>query len=144
MREGPGSAVLLLLGAACLALPVCAQTPAPPLSVTVIVTNAIAQPVRAAHVSLTHLISAQLVVDAQGPTNPRGEAQLVISQSAARNGDLRIVISGAGNLVIYEPADGNYPVLLSLPSGSFCFPPDRSRCWDLHRVRPMSADRACR
>jgi len=118
---------LILLGAACLALPARAQNPAPPLSITVVVTNAIAQPpqpVKAAHVSLTHLISAQLAVDAQGPTNPRGEAQLLLSQSAAKNGDLRIVISGAGNLVIYEPADGQLPGLKSpvrvllVPAGS--------------------------
>jgi tetratricopeptide (TPR) repeat protein len=104
-----------------------AAQPAPPLSVTVIVVNANSQPpqpVKAAHVSLTHLVSAQLAVDAQGPTNPRGEAQLLISQSAAKNGDLRIVISGAGNLVIYEPADGQLPSLKSpikivlLPKGS--------------------------
>jgi tetratricopeptide (TPR) repeat protein len=98
------------------------------MSVTVIVTNAIAQPpqpVKAAHVSLTHLISAQPAVDAQGPTNPRGEAQLLISQSAAKNGGLRIVISGVSNLVIYDPADGQLsglksPVrVLLLPKGSF-------------------------
>ncbi|MGD1062745.1 MAG: hypothetical protein ABR860_05735 [Terracidiphilus sp.] len=127
MRDGPRSPVLLLLGMGCAALAAVAQTPAPPLSVTVIVTNAIAQPpqpVKAAHVSLTHLISAQLAVDAQGPTNPRGEAQLVISQSAAKNGDLRIVISGVSNLVIYEPADGQLSGLKSpvrvilLPTGS--------------------------
>jgi tetratricopeptide (TPR) repeat protein len=127
MREGSRSPILLLLGIGCAAFAAVAQTPAPPLSVTVIVTNAIAQPpqpVKAAHVSLTHLISAQLAVDAQGPTNPRGEAQLLLSQSAAKNGDLRIVISGAGNLVIYEPADGQLPSLKSpirivlLPTGS--------------------------
>jgi hypothetical protein len=117
-----------LMCAACLALHAHAQKAAPPpMSVTVVVTNAIAQPpqpVKAAHVSLTHLINAQLAVDAQGPTNPRGEAQLVISQSAAKNGDLRVVISGAGNLVVYEPADGQLPTLKSpvrvilLPTGS--------------------------
>ena len=118
---------LILLCMACLALPARAQSPAPPLNVTVIVTNAIGQPpqpVKAAHVSLTHLISAQRVVDAQNPTNPRGEAQLLLSQSAAKNGDLRIVISGVSNLVIYEPADGQLPSLKSpvkvvlLPTGS--------------------------
>ena len=127
MRERTGSAVLLLLGIGCAALAAVAQTPGPSLNVTVIVTNAIAQPpqpVKAVHVSLTHLISAQLAVDAQGPTNPRGEAQLLISQSAARNGDLRIVISGASNLVVYEPADGQLSGLKSpvkvvlLPTGS--------------------------
>ena len=121
------TAPLILLCMACAALPAAAQTPAPPLSVTVIVTNAIAeppQPVKAAHVSLTHLISAQLAVDAQGPTNPRGEAQLIVSQTAAKNGDLRIVISGVSNLVVYEPADGQLPSLKSpirvilLPTGS--------------------------
>src|SRR5580704_1961277 len=118
---------LILLGAACLALPARGQNSVPPLSVTVIVTNANAdppQPVKAAHVSLTHLINAQLAVDAQAPTNPRGEAQLLVSQSAARNGDLRIVISGATNLVIYQPADGQLSGLKSpvrvvlLPTGS--------------------------
>lgn len=94
---------------ACAALAAVAQAPAPPLSVTVKVNNAIAeppQPVKAAHVSLTHLVGTQVVVDAPGPTNPRGEAQLLISQSAARRGDLRFVISGVGDLVIYQPADG--------------------------------------
>jgi len=127
MREGPRSSVLLLLGMGCATLAAVAQTPAPPLNVTVIVTNAIAQPpqpVKAAHVSLTHLISAQLAVDAQGPTNPRGEARLLISQSAAKNGDLRIVISAASDLVIYQPADGQLPALPAtinvrmLPKGS--------------------------
>jgi len=121
-------APLIPLCLACLALPAAAQTHAQPLNVTVIVTNAITeppQPVKAAHVSLTHLISSQLVVDAQGPTNPRGEAQLVVSQSAAISGDLRIVVSGVGNLVIYKPADGQLPGLWSpirvalLPKGSF-------------------------
>jgi len=127
MRERLRSPVPLLLSLGCAAFAAVAQTPAPPLNVTVIVINAIAQPpqpVKAAHVSLTHLISAQLAVDAQGPTNPRGEAQLLISQSAAKNGDLRIVISGASNLVIYQPADGQLTSLKSpikivlLPKGS--------------------------
>lgn len=123
MRDGLRSPVLLLLGLLCAAAP----SPAQQISVTVIVVNAIAQPpqpVKAAHVSLTHLISTQIAVDAQGPTNPRGEAQLLLSQSAARNGDLRIVVSGTSNLVIYEPADGQLPNLKSpikvtlLPTGS--------------------------
>ena len=127
MRRRKELGVLPLLGAACLAIAARAQNSAPPLNVTVVVTNAIAQPpqpVKAVHVSLTHLISAQLAVDAQGPTNPRGEAQLLVSQSAARNGDLRIVVSGASNLVVYEPADGQLSGLKSpvkvvlLPTGS--------------------------
>ena len=94
---------------------------------TVIVVDANSQPpqpVKAARVSLTHLINAQLIVDAQSPTNPRGEAQLLLSQSAAKNGDLRIVISGVSNLVIYQPADGQLSGLKSpikvilLPTGS--------------------------
>ncbi len=127
MRAGPRSPVLLLLAMGCTALAAAAQATAPQLSVTVIVVNANSQPpqpVKAARVSLTHLISTQVAVDAQGPTNPRGEAQLVLSQSAAKNGDLRIVISGVSNLVIYDPADGQTRSLKSpirvvlLPTGS--------------------------
>jgi len=105
MRKWLRSSVLLLLGMGCAAV---AETPAPPLSVTVIVTNANLQPyqpVRNVRVSLTHMQSSQSAIDAQGPTNPRGEAKLVVSQGALKR-DLRIVISGVDNLVIFQPADG--------------------------------------
>jgi hypothetical protein len=108
MRERLRSPVLLLLSLGCAAFAAVAQTPGPPREITVVVQTFLepVQPVQAARVQLAHLDNLQPTVDAQRPTNSRGEALLLISRGAAERGDLRIVISGAGNLVVYEPADG--------------------------------------
>ena len=127
MREGPRSAVLLLLGMGCAALAAVAQAPAPQLRVTVIVTNAIAQPpqpVKAVRVSLSYLESAVLITGAQQVTNTQGQALLVVSGDVAQRGNLRMEITGAGDLVIYQPADGQLAALPTtvkislLPKGS--------------------------
>ena len=85
MREGPRSPVLLLLAIGCATLAAAAQTPATAREITVKVETFLqpVQPVQAMHVSLTHMDSAQAAVDAQAPTNSRGEARLLISPGAA-------------------------------------------------------------
>jgi tetratricopeptide (TPR) repeat protein len=127
MREGPGSAIFLLVGLGCAALAAAGQKPAPQSEVTVFVVNALPQPpqpVSAVRVSLSYLESAVLVTGAQQVTNSQGQAPLVVSADAAERGDLRIGITGAGDLVIYEPADGQLPALPAkltirlLPKGS--------------------------
>jgi tetratricopeptide (TPR) repeat protein len=111
----------------CAALAAAAQTSAPPLSVTVIVSNAIAQPpqpVKAVRVSLSYLESAVLITDAQQVTNTQGQALLVVSGNVAQQGSLRMEITGAGDLAIYQPADGQLAALPTtvkislLPKGS--------------------------
>jgi hypothetical protein len=70
----------------CAALAAAAQTPAPQLSVTVIVTNAIARPpppVKAVRVSLSHLESSVQITEAQQVTNSQGRALLVVSGDVA-------------------------------------------------------------
>ena len=109
MREGPRSPVLLLLGVGCAALAAVAQTPAQTRVITVTVVNAEpqpVQPVKAALVKLTHTFNAQQAVDDQATTNPQGEAHLSVSPRAADLIDLRIIVSDAGDLVIYQPAGG--------------------------------------
>jgi len=109
MREGPRSPVLLLLGVGCAALAAVAQTPAQTRVITVTVVNAEpqpVQPVKAALVKLTHTFNAQQAVDDQATTNPQGEAHLSVSPGAADRIDLRIIVSDAGDLVIYQPAGG--------------------------------------
>ena len=110
MREGPRSPVLLLLGMGCAALAAFAQAPARVITVTVV--NAEpqpVQPVKAATVALTHTINAQTAYDAQASTSPQGEAHLAVSPGAADSIDLRIVVTDAGDLVIYQPAGGQLP-----------------------------------
>ena len=110
MRKWLRSSVLLLLGVGCVALAAVAQPPQTPAprEITVKVQTFLepVQPVQGVQVRLTHLDNSQPAVDAQGPTSPRGEALLLISEYAAERSDLRIVISGASDLAIYQPADG--------------------------------------
>ena len=83
-----------------------------------------AQPVPTVRVALGYLDGSVLVTDARDVTNPRGQAWLDVSEDAAQRGDLRIEISGASNLVIYQPADGQVTVpptavtIKLLPKGS--------------------------
>jgi tetratricopeptide (TPR) repeat protein len=95
--------------------------------VTVTVLNAAnqpPQPVRAVRVSLSYLDSGTVVTDAQQVTNSDGEALLVVSSGVVQRGDLRMEITGATNLVIWRPADGQIPGLgrrmqiALLPKGS--------------------------
>ena len=127
MREGPRLPVLLLVGMGCAALAAVAQKPAPPLSVTVIVVNVLPQPpqpVKALRVSLSYLESAVQITEAQQVTNTQGQALLVVSTVVAQRGNLRVEIAGAGDLVVYQPADGQLAALPTtvkvslLPKGS--------------------------
>jgi tetratricopeptide (TPR) repeat protein len=111
----------------CAALVAVAQSLTPQLRVTVIVTNAIAQPpqpIKAVRVSLSYLESAVLITDAQQVTNTQGQALLVVSGNVAQRGDLRMEITGANDLAIYQPADGQLAALPAtvkislLPKGS--------------------------
>ena len=82
------------------------------------------QPVKAVRVSLSYLDSSVLVTDAQEVTNSQGQALLLVSPGVNQRGDLRIEITGAVDLAIYQPADGQLPALPAtvkvslLPKGS--------------------------
>ncbi len=99
---------LLLLG------DVPAASPATPANanqreLTVVVVDAHAdpsQPVQGVRVSLTFVAGAEKVVDARDATNRSGQALLFVSAEAAQRGDLRIEVTGASELVVFEPADG--------------------------------------
>jgi len=100
---------------------------APQRELTVVVVNAHddpAQPVEGMRVSLSFVAGAEKVVDSRDATNRAGQALLVVSSEAAQRGDLRIEVTGASDLVIFQPADGQLPglpvtVTISLlPKGS--------------------------
>ncbi len=126
MKAGPRSTGLLLLGMGC-ALAAAAQTSTPQHETTVLVVNVLPQPpqpVKSVRLSLTYLESGVTITEAQQVTNSQGQALLDVSQVAAQRGDLRVEITGAGDLVIYAPADGQLPALPAtftirlLPKGS--------------------------
>ena len=103
---------LILLGAACVALPARAQTPAPQQNVTVLVVNVVSQPpqpVKAVRVSLQYLDTGAPITAARQVTNSKGEAPLIVSADVAQRGRLRVQIDGAAGLAIYLPADGQLP-----------------------------------
>jgi hypothetical protein len=72
-----------------------------------------AQPVQSIRVSLTYLNNAMLITASQDVTNRSGQVLLQVSPTAAQSGDLRIEITGASDLVVYQPADGQ---LAGLPA----------------------------
>ena len=126
MRREARATALLLLGAAGAGVFAAAQKP-PQQNVTVILLNTHEQPpqpVKAVRVSLNYLDSSVMVTDAQQVTNSQGQALLVVSSGVAQRGDLRIEITGAADLVIYQPADGQINALPAtvkvslLPKGS--------------------------
>jgi tetratricopeptide (TPR) repeat protein len=99
----------------------------PQRELTVVVVNAHddpAQPVEGIRVSLSFVTGSEKVVDARDATNRAGHALLLVSPEAAQRGDLRIEVTGASDLVVFEPADGQLaglPVTLTLsllPKGS--------------------------
>jgi hypothetical protein len=125
--KGRFGSLLVAGGASVAVLSGAAQRPAPQHSITVIVFNALAQPpqpVKAVRVSLGYLDSGVAITDAQQVTNSQGEALLEVSADASQRGNLRIQITGASDLVIYQPADGQLAELPSrlqislLPKGS--------------------------
>ena len=83
-----------------------------------------AHPVSLVRVSLGYLDGSVLVTEARDVTNPKGQAWLDVSEDAAQRGGLRIGVTGATDLVIYQPADGQLPALPAtinvsmLPKGS--------------------------
>ena len=126
MRRGARLAALFLLSIGCAGLSAPTQNPAQQ-NVTIVVFNALPQPpqpVKAVRVSLSYLDSSELITDAQEVTNSQGQALLLVSPGVAQRGDLRVEITGASELVIYQPADGQLPALAStikvimLPKGS--------------------------
>ncbi len=111
MRKFPLPILVSLPVASGLVLPALAQKPAPQQPVTVVVDNANSQPpqpVKAASVS----VMFQDVTDARGVTNSNGQVLLQVSPGAGQQSNLRVQISGAGDLVIYQPPEGD---LSSLP-----------------------------
>jgi len=123
MRKEPVSAMIVLLGGVCLQWPALAQNPPPQQQVTVVVDNANVQPpqpVKAVSVS----VMFQDVTDARGVTNSDGQVLLQISSGAAQQSNLRVEVSGAGDLVIYQPPEGALSALPTnvnvalLPKGS--------------------------
>ncbi len=126
MKREARLAVHILLGVGCAAFRALAQN-TPQQNVTVVLLNAHEQPpqpVKAVRVSLSYLDSSVLVTDAQQVTNSQGQALLLVSPGVSQRGDLRIVVTGASDLVIYQPADGQLPALSAtvkvslLPKGS--------------------------
>jgi hypothetical protein len=99
----------------------------PQRGLTVVVVNADddpVQPVQSVRVSLSFVTGSEKVVDARDATNRAGQALLLVSPEAALRGDLRIEVTGASDLVIFQPADGQLaglPVTVTvslLPKGS--------------------------
>ena len=83
---------------------------------TVVVVNAHAdpsQPVQGARISLSFVAASEKVVDARDATNRAGKALLLVSPDALGRDNLRIEVSGSGDLVIYEPPGGQ---LAGLPT----------------------------
>lgn len=126
MRREARLAVHILLGVGCAAFPAFAQSSAQQ-NVIVILLNVHEQPpqpVKAVRVSLSYLDSSVLVTDTQQVTNSQGQALLLVSPGVSQRGDLRIVVTGASDLVIYQPADGQLAALPAtvkvslLPKGS--------------------------
>ena len=103
------------------------QKPAAQQNLTVVVVNAHvqpSQPVQSLRVSLSYLDGDSRITDARDLTNSHGQALLHVSEDAAARGDIRIEITGATDLVIYQPADGQLSAVPStvtiqlLPKGS--------------------------
>jgi hypothetical protein len=85
---------------------------APPQGMTVAVVNAHiepAQPVAGVRVALTYVDGSFVVTEARDVTNRLGEAWLLVSQEAQQRGGLSVEITGAAELVIYQPAGGVLP-----------------------------------
>ncbi len=106
MRTWLELAVPLLLG--CAAVEATAQKPAREITVVVNALPPPAKPVRAASVSLWYLDSGVKITEARQVTNSDGQAQIEVSADAAQRGDLRIDITGASGLAIYQPAGGQF------------------------------------
>ena len=118
---------VLLLSLSCAPGATVAQKTPAQQTVAVVVVNADvqpAQPVPTVRVSLSYLDNAVLVTEARDVSNPKGQAWLEVSEDAAKRGGLRIEITGATNLMIYQPADGQLAALPAtinvsmLPKGS--------------------------
>ncbi len=115
--------LFLLLGSSVGARWALAQKPAPQQQVTVVVVNAMPQPPQPVK-SVSVSVMSQNVTAARGVTNSQGQALLQISSVSAQAGDLHLVITGAGDLLIYQPAGGELPGIAAtipvslLPKGS--------------------------
>ena len=111
---GRHQSVLLLLGAVLCAAAPMARAQAHPASIVVRVESAEtnpAKPVAGARVSLYSLGSGQSIREAQNPTGARGEATLDVSPSVTQTGAVRLEVINSQNLVILEPADGQFTAL---------------------------------
>ncbi len=96
-------------------------------SMMVVVVNAHtdpAQPVPGVRVSLTYVDGSSTITVSRDATGSRGEALLLLTAEAQERGDLCLEISGAPELVIYQPAGGVLPgttakvTIQLLPKGS--------------------------
>ena len=112
---------------ACLAAPAAVGQSSAQRELSVVVVNAHtdpSQPVQGVRVSLSFVAASEKVVDARDATNRAGQALLLVSAEAAQRDDLRLEIGGVGDLVIFQPADGQLPGLPAnvtvrlLPKGS--------------------------
>jgi tetratricopeptide (TPR) repeat protein len=65
-----------------------------------------ARPVRGVRVSLSYVDGSATIIDVRDVTNSRGEAWLRVSSQVAQRAELRIEVTGTGDLVVYRPADG--------------------------------------
>jgi tetratricopeptide (TPR) repeat protein len=85
-----------------------------PLKVTVTVVNANhdpAAPVQNAVAKLSYLSDSRAITVPPKESNREGETVLEVPPEAAMRGNLRIEISGASGLVVYQPDDGQFQVL---------------------------------
>jgi hypothetical protein len=117
---------------------------APQQKMTVVVVNAHldpAQPVRNVRVSLTYIDDSSTPITVSPEvTNREGAVALSIPLEAAQRGNLRIEITGAADLVVYQPADGQLgglPAAVTirlLPKGSLLLLGDAQIEKMLHRL----------
>jgi len=138
--------ILLGLGVAAMwaGSPRTAPGTAPQQRMTVVVVNAHldpARPVERVRVSLTYLDDSSTPITlSPGVTNREGAAALSVPLEAAQRGNLRIEITGAADLVVYQPADGQLaglPASLTirlLPKGSLLLLGDAQIEKMLHRL----------
>jgi hypothetical protein len=73
------------------------------------------QPVANVRVSLSYFADSRKITDARDRTNRRGQTELLVSSEAQEQGEMRIEIWDASDLVIYQPPEGRFQTVPSTP-----------------------------